>query len=147
MITIDRDQAGVLAALVAALRPDWDEPGILKALSDARTRGDAYRLAHAALYAAEDVRNRTPAIIALTGEHWTRGRELGTGDTNYARCIEPGHTSYAADNCGACRADRMVSTHRAERDDEPVKPNDVYSRGARIARAALANHTHTQEDR
>ena len=110
MTSIDRDQAQALAALIATLRPDWQPPGILKALSDARTRGTAWDLAHAALYAAQDPSVRTPAVIALPGDHW-RGRSLGDGTPiHYPRCPEPGHTSYRADNCGACRAERLEAT-------------------------------------
>ena len=107
MTSIDRDQAHALAALIATLRPDWQPPGILKTLSDARTRGTAWDLAHAALYAAQDPSVRTPAVIALPGDHW-RGRSLGDGTPiHYPRCTEPGHTSYRADNCGACRAEQL----------------------------------------
>ena len=110
MTSIDRDQAQALAALIATLRPDWQPPGILKALSDARTRGTAWDLAHAALYAAQDPSVRTPAVIALPGDHW-RGRSLGDGTPiHFPRCPEPGHTSYRADNCGACRAERLEAT-------------------------------------
>ena len=110
MTSIDRDQAHALAALIATLRPDWQPPGILKALSAARTRGTAWDLAHAALYAAQDPAVRTPAVIALPGDHW-RGRSLGDGTPiHYPRCPEPGHTSYRADNCGACRAEALEAT-------------------------------------
>ena len=110
MTSIDRDQAHALAALIATLRPDWWPPGIRKARSDARTRGTAWDLAHAALYAAQDPAVRTPAVIALPGDHW-RGRSLGDGTPiHYPRCPEPGHTSYRADNCGACRAEQLEAT-------------------------------------
>ena len=110
MTTIDRDQAHALAALIATLRPDWQPPGILKALSDARARGTAWDLAHAALYAAQDPAIRTPAVIALPGDHW-RCRSLGDGTPiRYPRCPEPGHTSYRDDNCGACRAEQLEAT-------------------------------------
>lgn len=108
MTTITRDQAHALAALLATLRPDWQPPGILKALSDARERSDAWSLAHAALHAAQDPKVRTPAVIALAGEHWTKGKALGTADPiRFERCAEPGHSSYRADNCGACRAEAI----------------------------------------
>lgn len=118
MTTITRDQAHALAALLATLRPDWQPPGILKALSDARERADAWSLAHAALHAAQDPKVRTPAVIALAGEHWTKGKALGTGDPlHFARCPEDGHSSYPASSCGACKADRIATT--APRSPEP----------------------------
>lgn len=140
MNAISRDQARALAALVATLRDDWDTPGILQALSDARARGDAYRIAHAALYAAETPGIRTPAVIALAGPHWTRGRDLGTGDgDHYARCPEPGHSSYPATNCGACRADQIAATQ--PRDTRPPTDPTTYTHGAAAARAALRKAT------
>ena len=70
-----------------------------------------------ALYAAQDPSVRTPAVIPLPGDHW-RGRSLGDGaPIHYPRCPEPGHTSYRADNCGACRAEQLEAT--APRDTRP----------------------------
>src|SRR5690606_7256457 len=107
------------------LRPGWDAPGVLKALSDARTRGTAWQLAHAALHAAEAQTNRTPAIIAMTGDHWTRGRALGESNgIHYDRCPIDGHTSYPANNCGACRADTLEAEPRTiEADPEVIERN------------------------
>ncbi len=67
---LDRDRAHALAALLATLRPDWDAKGVLAALGRAQDRGTAYDLAHAALRAAADLGNRTPAVIPLDGPHW-----------------------------------------------------------------------------
>ena len=109
MTEINGDQARAIAALVAALRPEWDLPGIRAALWEAKERGSPWNVAHAALYAAQDPKNRTPAIIPMAGEHWTKGRELGAGDSLHtARCDRPGHGSYFAHNCGACKADRLA---------------------------------------
>lgn len=68
-IGISRSQAEHLAALVHAIRPDWDAPGILAALVKVRTRPLAL-VAYAAVRAAENTSNRTPAVIALDGTHW-----------------------------------------------------------------------------
>lgn len=76
--SITRDQAHALAAFIATLRPDWQQPGIIKALSDARTMGTAGELARAAIACAESAKVRTPAVIARTGEHWSLSRPLGT---------------------------------------------------------------------
>ncbi|WP_102508142.1 hypothetical protein [Sanguibacter massiliensis] len=126
MTAITRDQAQALAALIATMRPDWQTPGILKALSDARARGTGWDLAHAALYAAQDPSVRTPAVIALPGDHW-RGRAIGDGTPlHFDRCPEPGHGSYRVDNCGACRSETLEAT--APRVTEPggvPMPDDV----------------------
>jgi hypothetical protein len=137
MTKINREQAHALAALVAALRTDWDTPGVLKAIYDARDRGDAFRVAHAALYAAETPTNRTPAVIALAGEHWARGRDVGTGDTRFDRCDVPGdaHRSYPKGRCGACRADGLaVDTDTPPTSAKPA--TSAYTTGPNLARAA-----------
>jgi len=103
MTTIDIRQARALAALVAALRPDWGERGILKALSDARELGPPWHIAHAALNAAEVPTNRTPAVIALPGDHWLNAREMGSAPIRAKKCDEPGHTGDEA-ICPECRA-------------------------------------------
>lgn len=75
---INREQAHALAAFIATLRADWQQPGIVKALSDARTMGTAGELARAAIACAENPKIRTPAVIARAGEHWALSREPGT---------------------------------------------------------------------
>ena len=107
MTEINAEQARALAALVAKLRTDWDLPGICKALWDAKTRAGAWDVAHGALHAALDPKNRTPAVIALGGVHWTKGRKLGSGSLQAPRSSLPGHSSYFAGSCGACRADSL----------------------------------------
>lgn len=134
--SITEDPARALAALVTHLRPDWDVPGILKAIYAAKDRGDAFRVAHAALYAAETPTNRTPAVIALAGEHWARGRDIGTGDTKFDRCDVPGdaHRSYPKGRCGACRADELAADDRTP---TPATPRTAaYATGPNLARAA-----------
>lgn len=63
-------QAKALVALIHELRPDWDERGILPALHAARERAGNLDLAVAAIRAAGNASNRTPAVIAMEGPHW-----------------------------------------------------------------------------
>lgn len=140
---ITRVQADALAALVASLRPEWDVRGIVKALFDARERGSAHDVAHAAINAAADLTHRTPAVIALAGPHWPSRPDV-TAPLHYARCQVDGHRSYPAHSCGACRADRLA--REAAEDTTPVltlSPEQaaVNARGVRIVKAALATHT------
>lgn len=61
-----------LANLVHELRPDWDETGIasiLRRVSD-RPLGTVVL---AAVVAADQPTNRTPAVIAADGPHWRVG--------------------------------------------------------------------------
>lgn len=86
---------GALAALVAALRPDWQAPGIRASLDQAAARPvTGYDLAQAALRAAANTDIRTPAVIALDGQHW---QPAGTADRptpgprQFPRCQHCGH--------------------------------------------------------
>lgn len=141
-------QAEALATLVRSLRPEWDVPGIKTALWNARDRGTAWDVTHAALYAAGDLSNRTPAIIALAGPHWTRGRELGSSDPRGEKCDQPGHEGKPAHNCSYCIADAKART-----DDAPptgwAAPDpdriDAYTVGANHVRAVLAGRTARNE--
>ena len=139
MNQITRPQADALAALVHELRPEWDTRGIVKALFDARERGTALDVAHAAINAAADLTHRTPAVIALAGPHWPSRPDV-TAPLHFARCDVDGHQSYPAHSCGACRADRLA--REAAADTTPVltltpEQRDTNRRGIRIARAAI----------
>lgn len=60
-----------LAHLVHHIRPDWDEHGILAKLTQATTAGRRTPdLALAAIRAAAEPSNRTPAVIPFDGPHW-----------------------------------------------------------------------------
>jgi hypothetical protein len=69
---ITNDQATLLAAFVAAIRDDWDTPGLMKAFETARLRVGVTPadLAVAAIHASANPKNRTPAVIPLDGDHW-----------------------------------------------------------------------------
>ncbi len=63
--------AVILAEFIHAyVRPDWDKNGIVHALGNAQGKGTAAQVAVAALVAAQNARNRTPAVIPLAGPHW-----------------------------------------------------------------------------
>jgi hypothetical protein len=133
--TITDDQARALAQLVAALRPGWDVAGIRAALSNARHRAPAHDLAIAAIRCTQ-TDARTPAVIAMDGPHW---HAPGTTSTaNYERCPEPGHTSFPAWNCSACRAEDLAGTTPRPTPDRDPELADVATRGAAQVRAALA---------
>jgi hypothetical protein len=73
MTALTRDAAGHLAEAIARLRPDWQAPGILAALEKAvqrPDRPDAWQTIIATARAAAEPTNRTPAVIALDGQHW-----------------------------------------------------------------------------
>jgi hypothetical protein len=107
-----------LAHAANALRPDWPVRSVLTAL--ARDHTDrAYRdLAVALVAVATDPRTKTPARLAEAGPWWHAARALDDTATEYRfeRCAIPGHGSYRADNCGACRSERIA------RDDAAATP-------------------------
>ncbi|GAA3705857.1 hypothetical protein GCM10023081_47080 [Arthrobacter ginkgonis] len=89
MIEITRIQAQTLANFIHTIRRDWDPAGITEALGRARHRGTPDQIAHAAIRAAGNPKNRTPGVIPLDGEHWrnpwqppdpTPKRELHCGE-------------------------------------------------------------------
>ena len=68
-------EAHTLAAFVALIRsrcggPEWHKAGIEDALGRARKVAPAPDLAIAAIRAAREPLNRTPAVIGLEGPHW-----------------------------------------------------------------------------
>lgn len=74
--TIEQRQA--IAFLVNGIRPDWDRPGIERALARANPEADAYALALAALHAAKHRTDQaTPAVIAMSGSHWNTDADPG----------------------------------------------------------------------
>jgi len=134
--TITDDQARALAQLIATLRPGWDVAGIRVVLHQARHRASAHDLAIAAIRCTLGDA-RTPAVIAMDGPHWrTPGASTARDDHRFARCAEPGHGSFPAWNCSACRAESLeVEKMPPEPDPDAAQ---VASRGADRVRRALA---------
>ncbi len=123
-------QATQVAAAVHALRPDWDEPGIVDALGRARNRGSGPELAVAAIRAGADQRNRTPAVIALDGAHW-RPAATPVADSR------PGPDISRRCNCGVLHPDRL---------DCPGPPAaDVQAHANRIRALLTAGRTRDTE--
>lgn len=105
--TITDDQARALAQLVAALRPGWDVAGVRSALSAARHKGTAHELAIAAIRCTQSDA-RTPAVIGMDGPHWHTPGTVSSARPE--KCAQPGHESYYAWNCGACRSEQLERT-------------------------------------
>ena len=128
MMTITREQAHALAALVRTIRPDWDERGTVKALSDAREMGTPVEVCIAALRAADCATNRTPAVIAMKGSHWSAptAQPQQPWQTTYGlpptpdepRCEKHGHQRLP---CASCRADELTG-HKPDEWSGKVAP-------------------------
>lgn len=111
-----------LTALLEAIRPDWDRPGIADAIWKARDKGTAIDVCLAAVKACV-LSNRTPGVIPLDGPHWRETVHVPNG--------RPG----TADKASHCEACGIVHTALS-----PCSPPDerAHGRGAEAARAALA---------
>lgn len=114
-----RGQAEATATLIATLRPDWDHRGILAAIQTAAPRHTAPQIAIAAIHAATNPTNRTPAVIPLNGPHWNTGPTTGPADGPHDR--RP---------CVICRAPH-------EPGPCPRRNPENAQRGAAAARALL----------
>jgi hypothetical protein len=104
-----KDQAQAIAALVHALRPEWDEPGIFAALSRCHTI-DGYDAAMAALRAAANRDAATPGVIPrMDGEHWRERiaprAALYPPRRDQACKRHPGEWP---DTCRGCAGDRLA---------------------------------------
>lgn len=122
---LTKRRAETLAAWLHELRDDWDTPGILTALGNAKNRPDrpdAYQIHTAAGRCAADPSNRTPAVIALDGRHW---RPWQTDDpaepkgtptpprVEHMRCTRCGFTVTEPDHHCAPRGDHTAGAARA----------------------------------
>ncbi len=67
---LSEQEARALARAIELMRPSWNAAGIAHALGLARSRANKWTVALAAINAAADDENRTPAVIALDGRHW-----------------------------------------------------------------------------
>lgn len=115
MNQINRDQARALAAFAASLRADWDQPGILKALSDNRLRGDVWAITTATFKAARDQQAKTPAAIG-----WDRFWPVETLPRERRFCTEPDHEHYPLP-CRECRAEQLAAEYEPPPKPEPRK--------------------------
>jgi hypothetical protein len=144
--TITDDQARALAQLVALLSGDkrWDVAGVRSALSKARHKAPAADLAIAAIRCATNPDAKYPVVIGMDGPHWSAGTTVTTTDHRYARCPEPGHTSFPAWNCAACRSEKLAADDTQTQTPTLAISRDqaaINERGAANAKRALAAHT------
>lgn len=118
MNRITRPQAEALATFVARIRDDWDHPGIVAAIGNARELGTAADVAVALCRLAGNRELRTPATLHQPGSHWR--------DTAVAARLAPvncpDHPAHLTRDCPECAA----LSDRAD-----------HAKGAAAARAAI----------
>lgn len=108
------EQHAALAYIVAAIRPDWDRPGIQTQLARLDPAVSLAAVTHAAIVAAATRPDqRTPAVIAMTGPHW-------------AGCLDE-------------RPPIRLATWRAHDNQDPVAPEVIEAHRARLRGALERN--------
>lgn len=148
MATADEIQR--IAAAMNALRPDWRTNSLVTFLTKHHS-GRAYRdLAIAGIAVATDTRTQTPHLLNEHGPWWVAAQAASgnTTEHRYTRCPEPGHTSFPANNCAACRSEKLAAD-----DTQTAAPTlaitedqaETNARWARIIRRQIAAHTETEE--
>ena len=124
-----------LASLVAALRADWDEPGVRSVLARVCDRPLGAVAIAAVTAALTRTDQRTPAIIAADGSHWTTpgwAAPKPSGIVTYCDHGEPGTsctTCHPRTHRGVTRTDEQrqairdaISEGRAHLDSHARKP-------------------------
>lgn len=152
MATTDEIQR--IAAAMNSVRPDWRTTSLVTFLTKNHAARSYRDLAIAGVAVATDPRTQTPHLLNEHGPWWVAAQTAAgnTTDHRYARCTEPGHTSFPAWNCAACRSEKLAA------DDEQTgtptlaiseEQAAINERGAANAKRALAIHTarttHTKE--
>lgn len=145
-MTLSRTEVERLAAAAHELRPDWPVTSLVTWLQADHTHR-AYRdVAVALAYIATDSETRTPKRMNETGPWWGVGpAAAGTTDIRFERCQEPGHSSFPAWNCSACRAEEIAQTYRPEapspdEERQAAEAAEIATRGADTVRAAMREH-------
>ena len=135
--TITDSQTRPLAALVAALRPDWDVPGIAAAIHKARLRAPADELSIALIRLTKRDDLRSPAVLIEDGQHW---RDLPTAARTLRPSDLPRCTIHAPETlpCRWCESERKPAQNPAA----PVviisdEQRQINAAGADLARAAI----------
>lgn len=150
-----------LATLVIDVRrevtPAWDTPGVMTAVRNAIGLGEPRAAtACAAIRAAANPSNRTPAVIAMPGDHWQRGdaprdtplppRFLPGIDDRQVRDPDVARRGAAACRhqlgdtaADAAKLDRKLA--RVLRDVRELAPNLSAAQRDRLARACCATDT------
>lgn len=132
------DEVERIAASMNQLRPEWSTRSLVTFLHkfDARP----YRvLAVAATYVATDPRTLTPNLLTEHGPWWVAAATLDDHtDHRFTRCTLPGHGSFPATNCSACRSEHIERTGEPPSAVEDTTTSETARVGAHTVRAALA---------
>lgn len=128
---LDRDQAEHLSRLLDALRPEWDRPGIIRAVRQLVHRPETpEQIVIAAIRCEADPAVRTPLAIPSAGSHWNDGKPLEQKPPRLTPADEcPRHPGQWEARCSPCAAERLAPPH--DQDEAPApRPDDGYDPSA-----------------
>lgn len=119
---LTRNDIERLAQAAHAHRPNWPIRSLCTWLQADHAHRPLRDVAVALAWIATDPATKTPKRMNEAGPWWTAVGAAGTDGQEplrFERCPLDGHTSYRADNCGACKADRVAiegePTHQGRR--------------------------------
>lgn len=140
---MDRRQGQAIAALMSALREDWDEPGCLAAVAAVKER-DPHDVALAAVRLCVTPEVRTPGALKAAGPHWHE-RVSAPIPRQPPRRGEDcrNHPGEWPDSCRGCASDRLAGTQtHANPRRTPLDPEALAAARAALAetRATLCGH-------
>lgn len=142
-MTTSREQGQAIAALMSALRDDWDEPGCLAAVAAVKDR-DPHDVAMAAIRLCATAEAKTPGALKVAGQHW---RERVSGATvryppkRGEDCRK--HAGEWPETCRGCASDRLAgtdSTFNPRRTEAPGTVVQLARANLTQARAQLCSH-------
>lgn len=85
---ITEPQALALATLVGQIRTDWNPQGVLALIHKNRDAHPFPALARAAVNAATNPSNRTPAVIFMQGSHWAEPNTMSASERRLQKGYE-----------------------------------------------------------
>lgn len=98
-MSITDTEAQTLALLLSQMRPDWNPAGVLSLIKKNRDHHQFPALARAAVNAATNPNNRTPAVIFMPGSHWADPNTMNAAQRRMQQGFEAmaGYTGRAED--------------------------------------------------
>ncbi|MHA7227861.1 hypothetical protein [Glutamicibacter soli] len=135
---ITNSQGQRLTTILQAVRPDWNEKGIVKALQDAN-KGEGlpaidfdHAMRASVAYGTAKSRDgsylkQTPLFVAQPGPHWDDTAPPGAGYQSAPPAWCEDHPTFNAHNCACCwadirvgdRPDNMLGKRMIRQDDTP----------------------------
>ena len=107
-----RDDIERVAQAMHAVRLDWPVRSLVTYLADHHGQHPYRALLVAGVVVASDARTQTPKLLEQHGAWWIAAQAAMGGDYTdrlEPRCDKPGHGSYIARNCGACRSEELAT--------------------------------------